>query len=81
MHCCADSAPLLADSRNGVASGSVIETIPVEVAREKYGPFADALAIDQQVSSTATRRTLGWNPTREFTSSIDEQWIEYRASI
>jgi nucleoside-diphosphate-sugar epimerase len=81
FHAVDDTNETLLGCALGVASGSVIETIPVEVAREKYGPFADALAIDQQVSSTATRRKLGWNPTREFTSSIDEQWIEYRAAI
>ena len=80
FHAVDDTNETLLGCALGVASGSVIETIPVEVAREKYGPFADALAIDQQVSSAATRRKLGWNPTREFTSSIDEQWIEWKAS-
>ena len=61
-----------------VARGSAIETIPVETARQKLGVFADALAIDQRVSSTATRKKLGWNPSREFTSSVDEQWREWR---
>jgi nucleoside-diphosphate-sugar epimerase len=60
------------------APGSVIETIPIETARQKFGPFADALALDQRVSSAATRRKLGWTPSREFTSSLDEQWREFR---
>jgi len=34
---------------------------------------------DQQVSSEATKRMLGWKPSRTFTSSIDEQWREWRA--
>ncbi len=80
FHAVDDTNETLLGCALGIASGSTIETIPVEVAREKYGPFADALAIEQCVSSAATRRKLGWNPTREFTSSIDEQWVEYRAT-
>jgi nucleoside-diphosphate-sugar epimerase len=33
---------------------------PVEEARKVLGPFADALALDQQISSEKTRRLLGW---------------------
>jgi nucleoside-diphosphate-sugar epimerase len=43
------------------------------------GPLTDALIADQRVSSEATRRKLGWKPSRTFTSSIDEQWREWRA--
>jgi nucleoside-diphosphate-sugar epimerase len=80
FHAVDDTNETLLGCALGIANGSVIETIPIEVARQKYGPFADALAIEQCVSSTATRRKLGWNPTREFTSSLDEQWSEWESS-
>jgi nucleoside-diphosphate-sugar epimerase len=78
-HAVDDTNETLLGCALGIANGSVIETIPVETARQKYGPFADALAIDQCVSSATTRRKLGWNPTRDFTSSLDEQWSEWHA--
>lgn len=43
------------------------------------GPFADALLVDQHVSSAATRERLGWLPKRDFAGSINEQWAEWRA--
>ena len=80
LHAVDDTNDTLLGCALGVAQGSIIETIPIEKAREQYGPFADALNIDQRVSSTATRKKLGWTPKREFTSSIDEQWAEWRSS-
>ena len=53
-----------------------IEHLPVD--RQKLGSFADALLIDQVISSEATRKKLGWKPKRTFTSSIDEQWREWK---
>jgi nucleoside-diphosphate-sugar epimerase len=76
-----DTHETLADCARAVAPQSPIETTPVEAAREHLGVFADALAIDQRVSSTATRQRLGWNPSRTFTTSLDEQWQEFRASV
>jgi nucleoside-diphosphate-sugar epimerase len=37
---------------------------PLEEARKTLGPFADALALDQQISSERARKILGWNPRR-----------------
>ena len=48
--------------------------------RTKLGPFADALLIDQVVSSEKTRKKLGWSPKRTFLTSIDEQRREWRAA-
>jgi len=79
FHAVDDTNETLLGCALGIANGAVIETVPIEVARQKYGPFADALAIDQCVSSTATRQKLGWKPSRDFTSSIDEQWDEWNA--
>jgi hypothetical protein len=42
------------------------------------GPFADALAVDQRIFSKQTREKTGWNPSRTFTTSVAEQWQEWR---
>lgn len=39
-----------------------VESWPVEQARERLGPYADALVLDQQVSSQKAMRLLGWTP-------------------
>lgn len=79
LHAVDDTNETLLGCALAVASGATIETVSIESAREKFGAFADALAIDQRVSSKATRQKLGWNPTRDFTSSLDEQWAEWNA--
>jgi len=80
FHAVDDTNETLLGCALNVARGCAIETIPVETARQKMGLFADALAIDQRVSSKATRKKLGWTPAREFTSSVNEQWREWRSS-
>lgn len=59
-------------------SASTIATIPPALARQQLGGFADALMLDQHVSSAWTRQHLGWTPKREFVSSVGEQWEEFR---
>jgi nucleoside-diphosphate-sugar epimerase len=54
--------------------------VTIEHAPSDGGVFAQALTVDQRISSEATRKKLGWIPRRTFTSSIDEQWREWRAS-
>jgi nucleoside-diphosphate-sugar epimerase len=39
-----------------------VRYVPIEEARTKLGPFADALALNQIVRSTRSR-ALGWAPT------------------
>jgi nucleoside-diphosphate-sugar epimerase len=39
-----------------------VRYVPIEEARTKIGPYADALALDQVVRSTRSR-ALGWNPS------------------
>ena len=39
-----------------------VRNVPIEEARTKMGPFADALALDQLVRSPRAR-ALGWTPT------------------
>jgi nucleoside-diphosphate-sugar epimerase len=41
-----------------------VHTMPVDEARKVMGPFADALALDQRVSSDKAQRELGWKPHR-----------------
>ena len=60
------------------AVGAKAEHIPLEAARGSMGPFADALAVDQTITSAKTREQTGWKPTRTFTSSVEEQWREWK---
>ncbi|HEX8494307.1 MAG TPA: SDR family oxidoreductase [Pyrinomonadaceae bacterium] len=39
-----------------------IESWPIEQARERLGPYADALVLDQQVSAEKAMRLLDWTP-------------------
>lgn len=61
----------------GKSSSSSITTIAPDAARAAMGGFADALMLDQNVSSAWTRQHLGWSPRREFLSSVGEQWEEF----
>jgi nucleoside-diphosphate-sugar epimerase len=36
--------------------------VPLHEARKQYGPMADALVLDQQVSGEKAKRELGWKP-------------------
>jgi nucleoside-diphosphate-sugar epimerase len=44
--------------------GARVEPWPLEEARARLGPFADALALDQQFSGERARAVLGWDPRR-----------------
>jgi nucleoside-diphosphate-sugar epimerase len=68
----------LDECASAVAPKGRIEHLPADAARQKMGPFTDALVVDQQISSEATRRQLRWMPRRTFLASIDEQWREWR---
>jgi nucleoside-diphosphate-sugar epimerase len=50
-----------AASRTGGANGRV-EAWPLEEARKSLGGYADALALDQQVSGKKAQELLGWKP-------------------
>jgi len=43
-------------------AGGKVEIVPIEEARKTMGPFADALALDQQISGERAQRVLGWRP-------------------
>ncbi len=70
-----DTRASLDECAHKVAPSGKTEHVPAE------GPFGQALALDQNVSSDATRRRLGWAPSRTFLSSIEEQWREWRAAL
>jgi nucleoside-diphosphate-sugar epimerase len=50
------------DIARAAAAGEPVEAIPLDRARETLGPLADALALDQWISSAKATRELGWSP-------------------
>lgn len=52
-----------AASRGAGAEGR-IRAWPLEEARKKLGPYADALVLDQQASGKRAQQLLGWRPHR-----------------
>lgn len=48
------------------------ESLSIEEARKRLGPFADALALDQLVSSRKTRDMLEWRPRQR---SVIEEFL------
>jgi nucleoside-diphosphate-sugar epimerase len=50
-----------AASRSAGADGRT-ESWPLDEARKTLGPYADALALDQQVSAERSKRLLQWSP-------------------
>ena len=57
-----------------------VRHVPIEEARKKMGPYADALALDQMVRSPRAR-ALGWTPTlHSVTGSAARLLEEFRAA-
>jgi nucleoside-diphosphate-sugar epimerase len=79
-----DSRPTMNEVAAAVndASASVggISHRDLEDARKELGPFADALALDQHVSSRKTRSALEWEPSISFIEGIERQWAEWQES-
>ena len=61
-----------------------VRHVPIEEARAKMGPFADALALDQLVRSPRAR-ALGWSPTLHSVAGnaarLLEEWRGARNSL
>lgn len=74
FHAVDDTTATLDECARAVAPNGGITHVPAE------GFMADALLIDQHVSSVRTRDHLGWQPKRDFVSSVSEQWDEWRAA-
>jgi nucleoside-diphosphate-sugar epimerase len=60
----AAAGPSLAvkDVARAAAHGVPLQSIPLEEARRAMGPVADALVLDQLISSRKAVRELGWSP-------------------
>lgn len=57
-----------------------VRHVPIDEARSKMGPYAEALALDQRVRSPRAR-ALGWAPTLRSVSSSPARLLEeWRAS-
>ena len=57
-----------------------VRHVPIEEARQKMGPFADALALDQVVRSPRAR-ALGWTPSLHSVGGNAARLLEeWRAS-
>ncbi len=66
-------------SRAAGCGGKVIPT-PLAEARKGMGPYADALALDQQVSGVLAERLLGWEPKhRSLVGEADALFRSYKA--
>ncbi|HMB55109.1 MAG TPA: NAD-dependent epimerase/dehydratase family protein [Thermoanaerobaculia bacterium] len=46
------------------AACGVVERVSAETARERFGGFGDALALDQRISAERSREVTGWEPGR-----------------
>jgi len=71
-----DSA--VAASRAAGRQGAV-RSIPLSEARRTLGPFAEAMCVDQWVTSRRAQ-SLGWQPRRPFLQGADEAFAEWQAS-
>jgi nucleoside-diphosphate-sugar epimerase len=47
---------------DAAATGGRTSSWPLEEARKNLGAYADALVLDQRISSAKAKSTLGWNP-------------------
>lgn len=63
---------------NHVSSRPDVRHVPLDEARAKLGPYADALALDQRLRSPRAR-ALGWAPTlRSVSGNVARLLEEYR---
>ncbi len=80
-----DDAPLHVEqvakaASRAAGSGGAIHSLPLEAAREKLGPVADALCLDQTLCAPASR-ALGWRPALgSFTEAAPTSWEEWSAA-
>ena len=58
-----------------------VAAVPLEKARSTMGPFADALALDQKVSSEKARTELEWRPRHEdFVAEAPQLFAQWQAA-
>ena len=80
LHAVDDTRAPLEQCARAVGPSSRLEFLPADAMRAKLGAFVDALTLDQIIDSDDTRQRLGWIPKRTFTSSVPEQWQEWRSA-
>jgi nucleoside-diphosphate-sugar epimerase len=78
LHAIDDTRAPLEQCARAVGPSSRLDFLPADAMRAKLGAFVDALVLDQIIDSSDTRQRIGWNPKRTFTSSVPEQWGEWR---
>jgi nucleoside-diphosphate-sugar epimerase len=68
----ASASPSVAvkDIARAAAAGGTVEAVALDRARETMGPLADALTLDQSISSAKATRELGWSPKAK--SALEE---------
>jgi len=79
LHAIDDTRAPMEQCARAVGPSSRLDFLPADAMRAKVGAFVDALILDQIIDSSETRQRIGWNPKRTFTSSVTEQWEEWRA--
>lgn len=79
LHGIDDTRAPLEQCARAVGPDSRLDFLPADAMRAKLGAFVEALVLDQVIDSSETRQKIGWNPKRTFTSSVPEQWAEWRA--
>jgi nucleoside-diphosphate-sugar epimerase len=62
LYVAADGPPVKA--KDLAAACGVTTFLPIERARERFGPTADCMVLDQRIGSTRAGRELGWKPSR-----------------
>jgi nucleoside-diphosphate-sugar epimerase len=80
LHAIDDTRAPMEQCARAVGPNSRLDFLPADAMRAKVGAFVDALILDQIIDSSETRQRVGWNPKRTFTSSVTEQWEEWRAA-
>ena len=71
----------IAEACSRAAGKGEVSVQPIEKARAQMGPFADALALDQKVSSEKARTELDWRPRHEdFVAEADKLYAEWHAA-
>jgi nucleoside-diphosphate-sugar epimerase len=60
---------------------SQLEFIPLHVAEQEMGTYAEALALDQVVDASKTKRLLGWQPKHKgFIPEVETYYKAWQAS-
>jgi nucleoside-diphosphate-sugar epimerase len=61
--------------------GGKVSSLPLDKARSTMGPFADALALDQKVSSEKARAELDWRPRHEdFVAEAPQLFAQWQSA-